>query len=68
MANKTLVLTFFWLLFHCAALAQNKFTKELKSQLAATHEDTNRVVLMAELGLQFRYANPDSALFYGKKH
>ena len=35
--------------------------------MAATHEDTTRVLLMAELGLQFRNTNPDSSIFYGQK-
>ena len=68
MANKKLILTFFiWLLFHCAGIAQNKLTDDLKRQLAATQEDTTRVALMAELGLQFRNTNPDSSIFYGQK-
>ena len=64
---KTLALTFLWLLFHFVSIAQNKLTEELKRQLAATREDTTRVMLMAELGLQFRNTNPDSSIFYGQK-
>src|SRR5688572_9664240 len=68
MANKTLAFTFFlWLLFHCIGSAQNKLTEALKSQLAASHEDTSRVLIMAELGLQFRNTDPDSSIFYGQK-
>jgi hypothetical protein len=56
---KPLALTLVWLFFHCAGIAQNKLTEELKRQLAASHDDTARVLLMADLGLQFKNTNPD---------
>ena len=64
---KPLALTLLWLLFHYPGIAQNKLTEALKNQLTAAHEDTARVLIMAELGLQFRNTNPDSSIFYGQK-
>jgi two-component system NtrC family sensor kinase len=64
---KPLALTLVWLFFHCAGIAQNKLTEELKRQLAASHDDTARVLLMADLGLQFKNTNPDSTVYYGQK-
>jgi len=64
---KIVALTFLWLFFNYAVTAQNKFTEELKRQLLDAREDTTRVFLMAELGLQFRYANPDTCIYYGQK-
>jgi two-component system, NtrC family, sensor kinase len=64
---KPLALTLLLLLFHCAGIAQNKLTEALKNQLTAAQEDTARVLIMAELGLQFRNTNPDSSIFYGQK-
>lgn len=63
---KIVALIFLCLIFNCAVTAQNKFTEELKRQLLDAREDTTRVFLMAELGLQFRYANPDTCIYYGQ--
>lgn len=64
---KTLVIILLFSFAGSALLAQNKLTESLKRQLEVTKEDTAKVLLMAELALQFRNTNPDSSIYYGEK-
>lgn len=50
-----------------AALAQTQQTPMLKQRLAQATTDTSRVLLMADLSASYRYAQPDSALWYGQQ-
>ncbi|WP_336517119.1 hypothetical protein [Pollutibacter soli] len=49
------------------ALCQNKVTDSLGVLLSSVKADTTRLELLAELGLQYRNSNPDSAIFYGNE-
>lgn len=46
---------------------QTKLTDSLKHQLTITDQDTNRVLLLSELCLQYRLSMPDSAMSYGQR-
>ncbi len=61
---KTYILTFLLLLVVCRAFAQTSKTDSLLRQVALTNEDTNRVILLTELGRTYRFSKPDSMLFY----
>lgn len=55
------------LLFGQRATAQNAQIDSLRRALAYTHQDTSRVLLMAQLCDQYRLSNPDLAMSYGQK-
>ncbi len=46
---------------------QNKFTDSLLRQLPLAKDDTNRVLIMAELSFHYRYLNIDSAIYFGEQ-
>jgi two-component system NtrC family sensor kinase len=65
---KTLTLTLFFFLITTAGFTQNQqIVDSLKHELTIAKHDTNRVLLMTELGEQYRNSNADSALLYGKQ-
>src|SRR4051794_41441951 len=45
-------------------LAQNKTTDSLRNLLTITKEDTNRVLLMANIARTYIYSKPDSSMFF----
>ena len=64
---KKLLYTIFFLAIGNIALAQNKLTDSLSRLLAVTTEDTSRVLVLTNLGLQYRNTNPDSSIYYCEK-
>ena len=66
MIKKSIHILFF-LAFCNAGLAQNKLTDSLSRLLTVTTEDTSRVLVLTNLGLQYRNTNPDSSIYYCEK-
>ena len=66
MRNKS-VLIFLFTALCSAGLAQNKLTDSLKQLLTITNEDTSRVLVLTNLGLQYRNTNPDSSVYFAEK-
>ena len=57
----------FWIcLSGLAASGQNKLTDSLKRELITVRTDTGRVILLTNLGLQYRNTNPDSSVHYSE--
>ncbi len=46
---------------------QNKLTDSLKQLLAITKVDSSRVIVLTNLGLQYRNTNPDSSVYFSEK-
>lgn len=65
--TKKLLYTLLLLAFCNAGLAQNKLTDSLSRLLNVTTEDTSRVLVLTNLGLQYRNTNPDSSIYYCEK-
>jgi signal transduction histidine kinase len=55
----------FLLLFLSKANAQNKTIDSLKEKLSVAKEDTNKVQILINLGYNYQWNKPDSALMYG---
>jgi len=49
------------------SVAQNKLTDSLKQLLTITNVDTSRVLVLTNLGLQYRNTNPDSSVYFVEK-
>ncbi len=65
---KKLSLTFFIALIFNFGFAQNKqLTDSLKHELRIAKHDTNRVLLLVELVINYQNVAPDSALRYGQQ-
>jgi two-component system, NtrC family, sensor kinase len=61
---KSYILTFLLLLVGYLGFTQTNKTDSLLKQVALTNEDTNRVILLTEVGRSYRFSKPDSILFY----
>jgi two-component system, NtrC family, sensor kinase len=65
MSSKSIFI-FLLLIFCNVGFAQNKITDSLKKELAIAKKDTSRVIVLSDLGIQFRNSNPDSAIYYAE--
>jgi two-component system, NtrC family, sensor kinase len=66
MKSKSVLIFFFTALCN-SCLAQNKLTDSLKQLLTVTTVDTSRVLVLTNLGLQYRNTNPDSSIYFTEK-
>lgn len=57
-------LALLFLLWVTNTYAQDQQADSLKHQLTLTVQDTNRILVLAELGFRYRNFNPDSSLLY----
>lgn len=59
---------FLFTLFNSSGLGQNRQEADsLRHELAIAKQDTNRVLILVELAINYQNANPDSAMLYGKQ-
>ncbi len=65
--KKKSIIIFLLILFRTVGLAQNKLTDSLRQLLDITKDDTSRVLVLTNLGLQYRNTNPDSTIYYCEK-
>jgi two-component system NtrC family sensor kinase len=64
---RVISITFFLSLLCTIGFAQNRRIDSLKHELVVAKQDTNRVLVMAQLCNFYRSVNPDSAQFYAQR-
>lgn len=65
--KQALWLWFLFTLMVSVSKGQHRVTDSLHRELSISTQDTNRVLLLSELSLQYRLSTPDSAMWYGQK-
>ncbi|MFN8347764.1 MAG: ATP-binding protein [Spirosomataceae bacterium] len=64
---KLRTLTLLFIFFRSISFAQNQRIDSLIHQLVMVQKDTSRVMIMADLCLEYRLSKPDSAMKYGQQ-
>ncbi len=65
--SKKSIIIFLFTIFCAVGFSQNKLTDSLKQQLDITKDDTSRVLVLTNLGMQYRNTNPDSSIYFSEK-